>query len=101
MRSSHSVVGKEEFKNMQKQQTILVLPGWQDSGPQHWQSLWLKKYPNAVKVEQKNWMHAKKEDWVAGLNNAIQKYKDNDVVLVGHSLACATIAHWSSGGVFF
>lgn len=26
--------------------SILILPGWQDSGPEHWQSLWLKKFPN-------------------------------------------------------
>lgn len=77
-------------------QTILILPGWQDSGPQHWQSLWLKKYPNAVKVEQKDWMYPKKEKWVAVLNDFVQQYKNKDIVFVGHSLACATIAYWSN-----
>lgn len=76
--------------------TILILPGWQDSGPKHWQSLWLEKYPNAVKVMQKDWMNPNKQDWVDTLNNYIEKYKENDIVLVGHSLACATIAHWSN-----
>ena len=76
--------------------TILVLPGWQDSGPKHWQSLWLKKYPNAVKVIQKDWLNCKKQEWVGTLDDYNEKYKDNDIVLVGHSLACATIAHWSS-----
>lgn len=77
------------------QTTILILPGWLDSGPQHWQSFWLKKYPNAVKVEQTDWMYPKKEEWVKTLNDYIERYKDNNIVLVGHSLACATIAHWS------
>jgi predicted alpha/beta hydrolase family esterase len=73
---------------------ILILPGWQDSGPEHWQSLWLKKYPNAVKVEQKDWMNARKDDWVAGLNAAVEAAGE-EVVLVGHSLGCLTIAHWT------
>ncbi|MFA6255244.1 MAG: alpha/beta hydrolase [Patescibacteria group bacterium] len=76
--------------------TILILPGWQDSGPTHWQSLWLKKYPGAVKVMQKDWMCPKKQDWVKTLNDYIEKYKESDIVLVGHSLACATIAYWSN-----
>lgn len=75
------------------QPIILILPGWQDSGPEHWQSFWLKKYPNAIKVEQTDWMYPKKEEWVKTLNEYIEKHKE--IILVGHSLACATIAHWS------
>lgn len=73
--------------------TILILPGWQDSGPEHWQSLWLAKYPNSVKVEQADWMHPKKEDWVATLNDYVSRY--DEVVLVGHSLGCPLVAHWA------
>lgn len=80
-----------------KDLVILILPGWQDSGPEHWQSLWLKKYPNAIKVEQLDWMHPNKQDWVAKLNEFIERESSNGkrIILVGHSLACATIAHWS------
>lgn len=73
--------------------TILILPGWQDSGPEHWQSLWLAKYSKAVKVGQTDWMKPKKDDWVATLNEYVLRY--DEVVLVGHSLACPTIAHWA------
>lgn len=75
---------------------ILILPGWQDSGPQHWQSLWLKKYPNAVKVVQENWMYPEKQEWVKTLNDFIEKYSDKEIVLIGHSLACATFAFWAN-----
>lgn len=78
-----------------KPTTILILPGWQDSEPEHWQGIWLKKYPNAVKVEQHEWMYTEKQAWVKTLNDYIEKYKDNDIVFVGHSLACATFAYWS------
>ncbi len=77
------------------QPTILILPGWQDSGSEHWQNIWLKRYPNAVKVVQTDWMNPKKEEWVKILNEYIEKNSNKDVILVGHSLACATIAHWS------
>lgn len=76
--------------------TILILPGWQDSGPKHWQSIWLKKYPNAVKVLQEDWMYPEKQAWVKTLNEHIEKHNDKGIILVGHSLACATIAHWSN-----
>ena len=60
--------------------TILILPGWQDSGPDHWQGRWLEKYPNAVKVEEKDWLHPKKDEWVEVLNGYIEKYKDDGIV---------------------
>lgn len=86
---------KCRMQNYMTPQTILILPGWQDSGPDHWQSRWLKKYPNAVKVVQKDWVFAKKDEWVATLNEYIDKHGGDDIILVGHSLACATIAHWA------
>lgn len=41
-------------------------------------------------------MYPKKQEWVDTLNKYIEKYKDNEIILVGHSLACATIAHWAN-----
>ena len=78
-----------------KSPIILILPGWGDSGPQHWQSLWLKKFPNAVKVEQKDWNFPKKDDWVATLNDFIEKYQDTEIILVGHSIGSPLIAFWA------
>lgn len=74
---------------------ILIHPGWQDSNPEHWQSLWLKKYPNAIKVIQKEWHKPKKNDWVKTLNKYIEQYSDEGIIIVCHSLACATLAHWA------
>lgn len=79
-----------------KQTVILILPGWKDSAPEHWQGIWLKKYPNAVKVRQEDWMFPKKSAWVKTLNEYIEKYKEHNIIFVGHSLACATFAYWSN-----
>ena len=75
---------------------ILIHPGWQDSGPGHWQTLWLQKYKNAVKVEQHEWTRPMKEEWVKTLNTYNERYKEREILLVGHSLGCITISHWAA-----
>ncbi|MBI5907735.1 MAG: alpha/beta hydrolase, partial [Burkholderiales bacterium] len=34
---------------------VLLLPGWQNSGPDHWQSLW-ERVHGYQRVEQHDWM---------------------------------------------
>lgn len=84
---------------------ILIHPGWGDSVPEHWQMRWMKKFPNAVKVVQKDWLNANKDEWVATLNEQIEAarlprfgggipHPARPILFVGHSLACVTLAHW-------
>lgn len=75
--------------------TILMLPGWQDSCPGHWQNLWLKKYPSAVKVVQREWMKPQKADWVERLNAVVEEHNNEEIILVGHSLGCVLATHWA------
>ncbi len=35
--------------------TVLMLPGWNGSGPDHWQTIWENKYPTLQRVEQRDW----------------------------------------------
>ena len=35
---------------------VLILPGWQNSSPDHWQSRWEARY-GYRRVEQHDWMH--------------------------------------------
>ena len=76
------------------QSTILTIPGLGNSGPQHWQSVWENKF-NFTRVEQKEWDTPVCSDWIETLNNEVKKHKPANVILVGHSLACATIAYWA------
>jgi predicted alpha/beta hydrolase family esterase len=78
---------------MQFQSTILILPGLGNSGLQHWQSIWEKDY-NFIRVEQKDWDTPVCEDWIENINLEIKKHNPAEVILVGHSLACTTIAYW-------
>lgn len=77
-----------------KPSNVLILPGWQGSGPQHWQSLWEKRH-GYVRVEQHDWMHPLRGDWVARLEEMLLT-RDEPAVLVGHSLGCVLTAAWAA-----
>lgn len=72
-----------------------ILPGLNNSGPQHWQTFWEHKY-GFTRIEQANWDAPVCEDWMATIDASIKDYPPDQVVLIGHSLACCTIAHWAS-----
>ncbi|WP_243302485.1 RBBP9/YdeN family alpha/beta hydrolase [Geothrix oryzisoli] len=73
---------------------ILIVPGYQNSGPGHWQSLWEGSLREAKRVEMPNWDFPHKVDWVEALDEAIADCV-TPPILVGHSLGCLAIAHWA------
>jgi predicted alpha/beta hydrolase family esterase len=74
---------------------VLVVPGWQNSGPEHWQSRWQDAHPAWQRVQQADWLTPSRADWVATLDAAVRA-ADRPVLLVAHSLGCATTAHWAA-----
>jgi predicted alpha/beta hydrolase family esterase len=72
---------------------VLILPGYQNSGPGHWQSLWQAQRPEYRRVMQRDWENTRRAEWVAGLEAAVRT-EPGPVVLVAHSLGCVTVAHW-------
>ncbi|HCT04530.1 MAG TPA: alpha/beta hydrolase, partial [Pseudomonas sp.] len=73
----------------------LIVPGWQGSPEDHWQSHWQKSLPNSARVEQADWLTPRREDWVAALAEAIAA-DSTPVILIAHSLGCITVAHWAA-----
>ena len=78
---------------------VLMLPGWQNSGPLHWQSRWEALYGD-VRVEQSDWMHPLRGDWMMRLDEAIGELEAAEesppVALVAHSLGCQLVAAWAA-----
>src|SRR5579864_5230733 len=74
--------------------TILIIPGLGNSGPEHWQSIWERRF-NFTRVEQKEWETPVCADWIENINTEVNKHNPANLILVGHSLACATIAYWA------
>ena len=73
---------------------VLILPGWQNSGPDHWQSRWERAH-GYTRVEQHDWMRPLRGDWSARLEDVLLGC-DEPAVLVAHSLGCMLTAAWAS-----
>lgn len=77
-----------------KPSNILILPGWQNSGPTHWQSLWESRH-GYQRVEQHDWMTPLRGDWITRLEDVLLS-RDEPAVLVAHSLGCILTAAWAA-----
>jgi predicted alpha/beta hydrolase family esterase len=77
-----------------KPSNVLLLPGWQDSGPPHWQTMWARRH-GYRRVEQHDWMRPLRGDWLARLEEVVLAC-DEPVVLVAHSLGCILASAWSA-----
>lgn len=77
---------------------MLVLPGWQDSGPDHWQTRWERAHPGWHRVQQHNWMRPLRGDWVARLEEVLLERATvaRPAVLVAHRLGCLLVAAWAA-----
>lgn len=73
---------------------VLLLPGWQNSGPEHWQSRWQASHGYA-RVEQHDWMLPRRGDWIARLEEVLLQSAE-PAVLVAHSLGCQLVAAWAA-----
>jgi predicted alpha/beta hydrolase family esterase len=73
---------------------VLLLPGWQNSGPAHWQSRWEQRYGD-LRVEQHDWMQPLRGDWVARLEDVVLA-QSSPCLLVAHSLGCMLTAAWAA-----
>jgi uncharacterized protein len=50
--------------------TVLLLPGWLNSGPTHWQSRWEATH-RFTRVQQHDWQRPLRGDWVARLDEVV------------------------------
>ncbi len=73
---------------------VLMLPGWQGSGPDHWQTHWEAAFPALRRVEQDDWQFPVYADWARRLTDAVAQCS-KPVLLVPHSLANALVARWA------
>lgn len=72
--------------------TVVIIPGWRDSGPGHWQSLWADQLPGAVRVQQDDWISPSRSAWVASITQIILA-QTKPVVIAAHSLGCIATSH--------
>jgi uncharacterized protein len=73
---------------------VLLLPGWLNSGPLHWQSRW-EALHGYERVEQADWDWPKRGDWMARLDEVLLT-SETPAVLVAHSLGTQLVAAWAA-----
>lgn len=72
--------------------SILIVPGWCGSGPDHWQSRWEKRLSTARRVAQADFAHPDRAAWAANVAAAVAA-AEKPVVVVAHSLGVSTLVH--------
>ena len=73
---------------------VLLLPGWQNSGPGHWQTHWALQHGD-TRVEQDDWQWPRRGDWLAQLEQAVLA-DVRPALLVAHSLGCHLVSAWAA-----
>jgi Predicted esterase of the alpha/beta hydrolase fold len=68
---------------------ILIVPGYTNSGPDHWQSRWQSRLSTARRVEQAEWSKPEREDWTRTMAEAVNE-ATRPIVVVAHSLGVST-----------
>ena len=76
---------------------VLIVPGWGDSGPEHWQSLWEQANRGFRRVVQRDWQYPIRTEWVETLAREIRR-AGRPPVVVAHSLGCLAVVHCASAG---
>ena len=74
---------------------VLILPGYGNSGPAHWQTRWQQRHADFARVQQRDWHHPVSSEWIAALDVAVANAAPG-VIVVAHSLACLAVAQWAT-----
>jgi predicted alpha/beta hydrolase family esterase len=73
---------------------VLVQPGRDGAGPDHWLSHWEAALPAFVRVEQTNWRQPVYADWAVTLSACVAEAA-KPVLLIAHSLGTSLVMRWA------
>lgn len=93
MQGSHEAAG-QGVPTGWAAEDVWLLPGWQNSDADHWQSRWEQRY-GYRRLEQNDWDRPLRGDWSARLQETVLD-APRPVVLVAHSLGCILVAWWAA-----
>lgn len=74
---------------------FLIVPGWQGSGPDHWQSHWERELPGAARIEVPDWDAPRRADWLEAIDRAVRR-APAPPIFITHSLGGIAVAHWAA-----
>lgn len=71
-----------------------IIPGYQGSEQDHWQTWIESKGSNFRRIQQRDWNNPDISEWASNINKAISGFDPGNVILVAHSLGCHAVAEW-------
>ncbi|MDY6842371.1 MAG: alpha/beta hydrolase, partial [Pseudomonadota bacterium] len=74
----------------------LIIPGWNGSGTNHWQSHWQLLLPNSKRIHVESWSRPDLEDWIGAIDRDVRNAPTDKVVLIAHSIGGIAVAQWAS-----
>ena len=74
---------------------VLIVPGLNGSGPDHWQTRWLEERVDCMRIEQADWRNPDPLDWIARIDAAVVSIS-GPVVFAAHSLGCLAVGAWGA-----
>lgn len=74
---------------------VLIVPGLNDSGPEHWQSSWQRLYPDFERVSQVRWDVPDLMTWSEALREVLRR-SERRTLIVAHSFGCLATAYLSA-----
>lgn len=74
---------------------VLIVPGLDNSGPDHWQTHWERDRDDCRRVDLGMWNQPQPAIWADRLGAAIEE-TSRPVVLVAHSLGCHAVSWWNA-----
>ncbi|MFT3964492.1 MAG: alpha/beta hydrolase [Sphingobium sp.] len=92
MSSTIDNFGAEKSRNTP---LVLTVPGLDNSGAGHWQTIWERERTDCERVELGMWSRPHRNSWVTALNSSIRQ-AGRPVVLAAHSLGCLAVAWWAA-----
>ncbi|TWI64518.1 hypothetical protein IP91_03291 [Pseudoduganella lurida] len=77
---------------------VLVAPGLDDSGPEHWQSRWQRLYPSFERVRQDDFSQPDLPKWSARVDDvrrasSASRSQPGGTLIVAHSFGCLAAVH--------
>lgn len=78
-----------------RQPVVLTIPGLNNSGPDHWQTLWENTRGDCRRVDLGSWASPNRNAWITRLDAAIRD-TDGPIILAAHSLGCLAVAWWGA-----
>lgn len=82
-----SVFGNFKLDGLEWDGPVLVVPGLRGSGPLHWQTLWQRRFPQFLRVQQDDWGAPDLDRWARRIVETALEL-DEPALVVAHSFGC-------------